>query len=790
VAAAAAFSLAAREAEQLGNASIDVEHLLLGLCRVESLQSWRAADWPAGMGEAEIRDLKLEATAFTSALSRAGIDVVSARRRLRELWHEAHPKKESFSGHRTARCRQIFAEAESQHDGIIDLTAFMRVILQAPSDIIDRLLACLNTTRERVLSALPANVAVGQSVGQLSKDILSQFGRDLSELARGGSIQKAIGRDDEIKQIARVLLQAKKANPILVGDAGVGKTAIVEGLAVQLLEKHIPAALRGLRLVELSLGSLVAGTKYRGEFEERVQAIIAKCESDRSIVLFIDEIHMLLGAGAASSSMDAANLLKPALARGVLRCIGATTVEECRKHIETDPALERRFQPVWIDEPSAEATVLILEGLRPTLEKHHGVRISRSAIEKAVEASVRYLPDLRLPDKAIDILDQSCARVMLSTFTPRGEKMTQEEQAVGVEEVAAVISERCRVPIHRLTATESERFLYVEEELNKRIIGQPAAVQAVAHAIKASKAGVRDSRRPVAVLLFLGPTGVGKTELAKAVADFLFDDDRHLIRIDMSEYAEKHSIAKLIGSPPGYIGHDEGGYLTNRVRSCPYSVVLFDEIEKAHPDVFDLFLQMFDEGHLTDSRGRRASFRETVIVLTSNVGSGGKRTSAKRQIGFVADAAPPNAQAEPRGEQGAKPPSELEIGDGNLVEYERPYKEAAAKLLRPEIRNRIHNEIIFRPLGPVAISAILDQMLAKVNLRLASQRIRVEIDEDAKEVVMKDGYSDEFGARSLERAMRTNIEEPVGQLILQGAAKEGQCVKASGVNGAISFAVY
>lgn len=788
-AAAAAFSLAAREAEQLGDAAIDVEHMLLGLCRLESLQSWRASDWPGGMSEGEIHDLKLEAAAFTSALSRGGMDVVLARRRLRELWHEAHPKKESFSGHRTARCRQVFTEAESQHDGIIDLNAFMRVILQTPSDVIDCLLGHLNTTRERMLSTLPATTPAGIRAGQGPKDILSQFGRDLTRLAREGGIGRAIGREEETKRIARVLLQAKKGNPILVGDAGVGKTAVVEGLAVQLLEAHIPAALQGLRLVELSLGSLVAGTKYRGEFEERMQAIIAKCENDRSIILFIDEIHMLLGAGAASSSMDAANLLKPALARGSLRCIGATTVEEYRKHIETDPALERRFQVVWIDEPSPDATILILEGLRPGLEKHHDVRISKGAVEKAVEFAVRYLADFRLPDKAIDVLDQACARVMLSTFTPKGERMTKDQQEVGVEEVAAVISERCRVPIHRLTATESEQFLRMERDLGNRIVGQPEAVAAVAQAIRTAKAGVRDNRRPVGVFLFLGPTGVGKTELAKALADFLFDDDRHLIRIDMSEFAEKHSVAKLIGSPPGYIGHDEGGYLTNRVRSCPYSVIIFDEIEKAHPDVYDLFLQMFDEGYLTDSRGRRASFREAVIVLTSNVGSQAKRAALRRPIGFSPDAVLQTSDAADKSELAATPQMPAGRDDPSWEEHVKAYTDAAAKLLRPEIRNRIHKEIVFRPLGPVAILEIVDRLVSKLNVTLASQRVRVELVEGAKNLLLAAGFSEEFGARSMERAVRAALEEPIGRMILQGEIRAGQCVMVGGADGAFTYSV-
>lgn len=785
IAASFAFNFAAREAEQLRYSSIDVEHLFIGLCCLDTTRSWTPTDFPAGMGVTHIRELGREVATFCAALERGGLNPAASRRRMREFWQEAHPSRESFSGRRSQRCRQVFAEAEHQGGGTISLVGFLTAILATPSPIIDRLLQSADTTRERVTEALlesRPNTPSKPNADELP-DFFVRFGRDLSRLAQEGALVKAIGRDDEVKRVARVLLQVKKGNPILVGDAGVGKTAIVEGLAVRLLDGSVPAPLRQIRLFELSLASLVAGTKYRGEFEERMQAIIEVCEQNHNIVLFIDEIHMLLGAGAASSSMDAANILKPALSRGSIRCIGATTVDEYRKHIEADPALERRFQAVWVEEPTPAVAVDILQHLRPALERHHSVSISPDALSKSVELSVRYLPDLRLPDKAIDVLDQACARVMLATFTPVGQGLSQATSEVGIPEVAAVISERCRVPIHRLTATDSERLMTMERELGARVVGQPQAVSRVSQAIRTAKAGVRDDRRPVGVFLFLGPSGVGKTELAKALAEFLFDDDRHLIRVDMSEYAEKHSVAKLIGAPPGYLGHDEGGYLTNRVRTSPYSVVLFDEIEKAHPDVYDLFLQIFDEGCLTDSRGRRVDFRDTVIVLTSNVGSGADRMPERRPIGFAHRSDPRTEVAEPAVIGAERAATSADI------DYDRSYFRAVESLLRPEIRGRIHTEIVFRPLDASALSAIIDLAISRLNLRLASQRIRVELGDDAKTVLAAAGYTPAFGARSMDRAIRALVEEPLGRMILQGDVLEGQRLVASGANSVISFRV-
>jgi ATP-dependent Clp protease ATP-binding subunit ClpC len=627
----------------------------------------------------------------------------------------------------------------------------------------------------------------------------NQYGRDLTHLAREGKLHPAIGRDDEMKRVACILLQAKKNNPILVGDAGVGKTAIVEGLALKVLEPHGMPALRELRFVEISMGALVAGAKYRGDFEERLQKIIHEAEEDHSLVLFIDEIHMLLGAGGGGESMDAANLLKPALARGSVRCVGATTTAEYRKYIEKDPALEGRFQVVWVDEPSRQNSLAILEGLRPTIEGHHRVHITGAALEKAVDLSVKYLPDFRLPDKAIDLLDQACARVMLSTFSARpaaerGAKVASGTSEIGPDEIAAVVAERCRIPVDRLTIAEGQKLLQMEEILGRRVKGQPGAVRAVAEAIRAAKAGLKDPHRPVGVFLFLGPTGSGKTELARAIAEFLFDDERRLIRVDMSEYGEKHSVARLVGAPPGYIGHDEGGQLTDPVRNNPYSVVLFDEIEKGHPEVFDLFLQIFDEGHLTDSRSRRASFTEAVNILTSNLGSQPGKTARPpaRPIGVALEDAAGAAERE--SDAATIPLKSLHRAARNQEpvpsgekDYEERYRGAVAKALRPELVNRIQKQIVFKPLGREVIEQIIDKIIARVNMGLTAQDIIVQLTVSARDVLMARGYSEPLGARAMERAVHDLIEEPLGRLILEGKVTRGHRLRILGEANAVRF---
>lgn len=745
-----ALLLGAKEAQSLGAAEIDREHVFIGLCRAETIAHLQPQE--SDLSSEEQLRARLEGSELLRAYTECGFDFTRARRRVRELWGQKHPSPAAFTGHRSAQCRAVFAVADSHAPAGVTCAGLFHALLETPGLVIEEVLGELKVSRHDLAAAL-GRVA---SEPMAAPEAATPWTRDLTQLARDGRLQPAIGRDQEFKQMARTLLQSGKNSPILVGDAGVGKTAIVEGLAVRLATGRVPEPLGALKIVEVSLGAMVAGAKFRGEFEERIQQLIKAAEAERNLVLFIDEIHMLLGAGAGGGAMDAANLLKPALARGILRCIGAATTADYQRYIEHDAALTRRFQVVWVEEPTRAQAVEILSSLRPGLEKHYEVGIQTDAIEAAVDLSIRYLPDRHLPDKAIDVLNQACSRAVFSTFSPSLDGATPV--AVGRSHVAEAIAERCRVPLEHLTRDESRQLLQLEATLRARVIGQDHAVDAVANVLRTSRTGLRNPRRPVGVFLLTGPTGTGKTELARAVAEALFGDEERLIRLDMSEFSERHQVARLIGSPPGYIGHEHGGQLTDAVRARPYSVVVFDEVDKAHADVHNLFLQILDEGTLTDGHGRAASFREAVVFMTANYTA----ANGGNAIGFKAAAADT-----PSGSH-----------------------DAAAGLFRPEIVNRLDRVIAFNPLGIEAIRQIVDKIVRRANTSLAAQRITIELSPAACALVAEQGYSAEFGARALERAFNTLVEQPVGRLILEAQLTPGSrvSVRVDDSGGRLVFA--
>ena len=720
-------------------------------------------------------ELQAEVESLRRIFQQVGLDHTRFRRRLRalvarpgpapageEVMHRSQASRRAFE-----RAERIAAEASPGEE--VGPQHLLQALLELPEPPWAGLLAEMGlhnalgpqlggapTADRGQAEAGPGEgaEAVPQKARPRRTPTLDRFGRDLTQLARGGKLDPVIGRREEMRSLARVLSQKRKNNAILVGEAGVGKTCIVEGLAQRLSGPHAPPNLRDRRLVEVSMAGLVAGTKYRGEFEERLQGLVKEASSDANIILFIDEIHTLLGAGGEGPS-DAANILKPALARSEIRCIGATTIAEYRRYIEKDPALERRFQLVWVDEPTREEAVQILRGLRPKLEQHHGLEVTDAAIEAAVELSLRYLPDLRLPDKAIDLLDQACASARIASLSTRSD--LPATTSIGRPEIAAVVAERCRLPVERVGQEEAQRLLAMEATLRQRVMGQDEAIRVVAEAIRAARAGLKNPRKPVGTFLFVGATGTGKTELAKALAEFLFDDERRLISINLSEYTEKHTVARLIGAPPGYVGYEEEGQLTGPVRTYPYSVVLFDELEKAHPEVLDILLQVLDEGRLTDSKGRRASFTETVIILTSNLGSGAE--VAARPIGLELSGAADKSAA------------------GAREAYQRRIMDALQRSLRPELLNRIERIVFFYPLGEAAVRRIIDKILVDVGGLLRERRIQVELTDAAYALLMKEGFSPRFGAREMERAVKHLLVEPLGKALLEGRVSDGATVR-------------
>ena len=645
------------------------------------------------------------------------------------------------------------------------------------------------------------------SAGQESAPTLMQYGRDLTAAARAGELDPVIGRSEEIERIIQILSRRTKNNPVLIGEPGVGKSAVAEGLAQKIAEGNVPELLRGKRLVSLDLAGMLAGAKYRGEFEERMKNVMDELKRDRGIILFIDELHTLIGAGAAEGAIDAANILKPALARGEIQCIGATTIDEYRKHIEKDAALERRFQPVQVGEPSKEEAVAILKGLRDRYEAHHKVRITDEAIEAAVQLSDRYITDRYLPDKAIDLIDEAASRVRIRSYTTppdmkeleakiqqlnkekeeaiahqnfeRAAQIRDEERAiradmeaqrkawedrrstaqrqVGAEEVAQIVASWTHIPVTQLTEDESDRLLHLEETLHQRVVGQDEAVSAVSRAIRRARAGLKDVHRPIGSFLFLGPTGVGKTELCKALAEAMFGDESALVRIDMSEYMEKFSVSRMIGSPPGYVGHDEGGQLTEAVRRKPYSVVLFDEIEKAHPDVFNILLQVLEDGRLTDSTGRTVDFRNTICVMTSNVGAADVEKNS-RALGFSSTG---------KGEMSAR--SYERMKESMLEELKRTF--------RPEFLNRVDELIVFHPLDEENILRIAGLMVGSVAQRLKERGIALSWDDNVLQYLAKEGFDPTYGARPLRRAIQHMVEDDLSEEILSGRIKLGDTVR-------------
>jgi ATP-dependent Clp protease ATP-binding subunit ClpC len=640
---------------------------------------------------------------------------------------------------------------------------------------------------------------------------LEKYGHDLTELARQGKLDPVIGRENEIKRVIQILSRRTKNNPVIIGDAGVGKTAIAEGLAQKIAAEDVPDSLKGKKVVALDMGALVAGSKFRGEFEERLKAVLDEVkQAGGEVIMFIDELHTVVGAGAAEGAIDASNMLKPALARGEIQCIGATTLDEYRKRIEKDKALERRFSPVYLDEPSVEATIEMLRGLRPRYEAHHKIKIEDSALVAAAKLSQRYISDRFLPDKAIDLIDEAASKLRLDmesapeevkTLDRKMKHLRDEEDAasqrqdyqkatelkaermrlekdydkaklqwqkekkidsvVDEEDIAGLVAQWTGIPVSRMMETETDKLVHMEERIHQRIVDQEEAVAAVSEAIRRGRAGLKDPKRPIGSFIFLGPTGVGKTELARALAEFLFDDEDAMVRLDMSEYMQEHTVSRLIGSPPGYVGYEEGGQLTEAVHRRPYRVILFDEVEKAHPDVLSILLQLLEDGRLTDGHGRTVDFKNTVVIMTSNLGS---KEFQRGGIGF------------------------LRKEEGDEEKMRTDMKSALKEHLLPELLNRIDDVIIFHPLTKEHLKSIVDLLIREVERGLAERNIQLEVNEEAKAWLVQKGYDPMYGARPLRRAIQKYVENPISTKILQGEFKEGDTIAIGLKEDNLSFA--
>jgi len=783
-----ALMYAQEEARALGHNYVGTEHLLLGLLREEE-----------GMASQILKQL--------------GADVAKVRSQVEALIGRGNFNFNEGFGYtpRTKRVMELsFYEARNLGHNYVGTEHLLLALIREGEGVASRILkdlgVDLQSVREQLMKVLKEEGGDLRGASDKRKSntpTLDQFGRDLTEMAREGNLDPVVGREKEIERVLQILTRRTKNNPVLIGEPGVGKTAIVEGLAQRIVDGNIPELLRHKRVVTLDLSAMVAGTKYRGEFEERLKTVMDEIRKAGNIILFIDEMHTIIGAGAAEGAIDASNILKPALARGEIQTIGATTLDEYRKHVEKDPALERRFQPVMVGEPSEEETIQILSGLRDKYEAHHKVRVTDEAIKAAVKLSARYITDRYLPDKAIDLVDEAASRVRLQAFTPpsglkeleekledlrkekeeaianqnfeKAAKIRDEEQkirnqiekekerwktesttnteTVTEEHIAQIVSSWTGIPVKKLEQEEAERLLKMEEILHKRVIGQDEAVRAVSRSIRRARAGLKDPKRPIGSFMFLGPTGVGKTELCKALAEALFGDEDAMIRIDMSEYSERHTVSRLIGAPPGYVGYEEGGQLTERVRRRPYSVVLLDEIEKAHTDVFNILLQILEDGRLTDGKGRTVDFKNTVIVMTSNVGAHTIRK--QKTLGFTA------------------------AGDMAAGEYEKMKEnimEELRKAFRPEFLNRLDEIIVFHALEDVHLKQIASLMLENVAKRLEEKDIFLEVSEAAKEYMIKQGFDPVYGARPLRRVIKKTLEDNLSEEILAGRIKMGDRV--------------
>ncbi|MCH7982870.1 MAG: AAA family ATPase [Chloroflexi bacterium] len=707
-------------------------------------------------------------------------------------------------------------EATRLRDELIGADHLLVAITKNADGDVAELFKARDITEERVYQALLAvrgSARVTDPQAESKYRALSKYSTDLTALAREGRLDPVVGRDLEIRRVMQTLTRRTKNNPVLIGDAGVGKTAIANGLALRIVAGDVPDTLQGRRVLSLEMGSLIAGANMRGEFEDRLKAVMDEIrQASGEIVLFIDEIHTVVGAGAGGGgSLDAANMMKPALARGELQTIGATTPNEYRRYIESDPALERRFSPIWVDEPDAETAIEMLETLRPHYEQHHGFKISKGALEAAVQLSARYISDRFLPDKAVDLIDEAAAKKRIENPTwpkemtamqERRQKLTDDENSASARgdneaaanfkveilrldekftdakrewektneisdtvtesDIAALIGERTGIPVARLIEGEGERLLNLEERLHTRVIGQDHAVEVLSDAVRRARAGLKDPKRPIGSFIFLGPTGVGKTELARALAEFMFDDEDNMIRVDMSEFQERHTVSKLIGAPPGYIGYDEGGHLTDAVRRRPFSVVLFDEIEKAHPDVFNTLLQVLEDGRLTDSHGRTVDFRNTIIIMTSNLGSEGINREA---FGF---------QKQSR-------------EDTEDTRMRMHVEEALEKQFRPEFLNRLDEFIVFDSLTQDDIKKIVDKFMGEVAGRVADLKVTISLTEEAKEWLARTGFDRMYGARPLKRAIQRHVESPLSKRLIAGEYPEGSVVVIDAVDGELTF---